>query len=56
MSVVVAVGSVLLTGLSSSLGYRKLLPPVVAGLAPNLVFGAVALYLGLRLRGMFTRA
>jgi lipopolysaccharide export system permease protein len=56
VSVVVAVGSVLLTGLSSSLGYRKLLPPVVAGLAPNLVFGAVALYLGLRLRGMFTRA
>ncbi len=56
VSVVVAVGSVLLTGLASSLGYRKLLPPVVAGLAPNLVLGIVAVYLGLRLRGMFTRA
>ena len=55
-SVIVAVGSVLLSGLSSSLGYRKLLPPLVAGMAPTVVFGLFALYFGLRLRGMFTRA
>jgi lipopolysaccharide export system permease protein len=55
-SVLVAVGSVLLSGVSSSLGYRKLLPPVVAGMTPMAVFGLLAVYFGLRLRGMFTRA
>lgn len=56
VSVLVAVSSVLLSGLSASLGYRKVLPPMVAGLAPMAVFGMLAAYLGLRVRGMFTRA
>jgi lipopolysaccharide export system permease protein len=55
-SVLVAVSSVLLAGISSSLGYRKLLPPLVAGMTPTVVFGLFAVYFGLRLRGMFTRA
>jgi lipopolysaccharide export system permease protein len=55
-SVLVAVGSVLLAGISSSLGYRKLLPPLVAGMTPMVIFGLFAVYFGLRLRGMFTRA
>jgi lipopolysaccharide export system permease protein len=56
VSVLVAVSSVLLSGISSSLGYRKLLPPLVAGMTPTVVFSLFALYFGLRLRGMFTRA
>jgi lipopolysaccharide export system permease protein len=55
-SVLVAVSSVLLAGISSSLGYRKLLPPLVAGMTPMVVFSLFAVYFGLRLRGMFTRA
>ena len=56
VSVLIAVGSVLLSGVSSSLGYRKLLPPFVAGITPMAVFALCALYYGLRVRGMFTRA
>ena len=51
-----AVTSVLLSGLSASLGYRKVLPPIVAGLAPMAVFAMIAAYFGLRVRSMFTRA
>jgi lipopolysaccharide export system permease protein len=56
VSVVVAVGTVLLTGLATSMGYQKVLPPMIAGMAPNLILASLALYLGLRLRGMFVRA
>ncbi len=55
-AILVAVSSVLLSGLSASLGYRKVLPPVVAGMAPMVVFGLLATYFALRVRGMFTRA
>lgn len=51
MSVAVAVAYVLLTGVGTSLGYSRALSPVLAAWAPNLVFAAVATYLGLRLRG-----
>jgi lipopolysaccharide export LptBFGC system permease protein LptF len=51
MSVIVSVSYVLLTGVSTSLGYGKALSPVLAGLAPAGLFGLLALYFGLRLRG-----
>ncbi len=48
-SAVVAVGYTLLLGLGTSLGYGKMVMPAVAGIAPVLVFGVAAGYLGLRL-------
>ena len=51
LSVVVAVSYVLLTGVASSLGYGGVLPPVVAGWAPIVLFGLLTAYMGLRLRG-----
>ena len=51
LSAVVAVAYVLLTGIGTSLGYGKALSPWLAGSSPVALFSAIALYLGLRLRG-----
>ncbi|MEE2672580.1 MAG: LptF/LptG family permease [Myxococcota bacterium] len=51
LSAVVAVAYVLLTGVGASLGYGGAVAPWVAGGAPTALFGVVAAYLGLRLRG-----
>lgn len=51
-SAVVAVSYVLLTGVGSSLGYSGALPSWLGGLAPTLIFLALAAYFGLRLRGL----
>jgi lipopolysaccharide export LptBFGC system permease protein LptF len=50
ISIVVAVTFILATGVSSSLGYGKGLPPMVAGWGPPGLFGLIALYLVFRLR------
>lgn len=47
----VAVGYVLLTGLSASLGYGHYLPAPVAGMAPEGLLGLSVVYLALRERG-----
>ena len=51
LSAVVAVAYVLLTGVGTSLGYGGAVAPLVAGWTPTLIFGVLAVYLGLRLRG-----
>jgi len=51
LSAIVAVAYVLLTGVGTSLGYGGAMPPWLAGSAPVVLFSAIALYLGLRLRG-----
>ncbi len=51
LSAAVAVAYVLLTGVGTSLGYGGALAPWVAGWSPVAFFSALALYLGLRLRG-----
>ena len=50
MSIVIAVTFILATGVSSSLGYGKGLPPMVAGWGPPGLFGLIAVYLVSRLR------
>ncbi len=51
LSAVVAVAYVLLTGVGTSLGYGGAVAPWIAGWSPIVCFSALALYLGLRLRG-----
>jgi lipopolysaccharide export system permease protein len=51
LSAVVAVAYVLLTGVGTSLGRGGAVAPWVAGWAPTIVFGSMAGYLGMRLRG-----
>ena len=51
LSAVVAVAYVLLTGVGTSLGYGGAVAPLVAGWTPTVLFGVLAAYLGLRLRG-----
>ncbi len=55
LSAGVAVGYTLLSGIARSLGYGGAVAPSVAGWTPTILFGAVALYLGLRLRGFGQR-
>jgi lipopolysaccharide export system permease protein len=50
-SAVVAVAYVLLTGVGTSLGYGGVVPTWLGGMAPNLIFLALAAYFGFRLRG-----
>ncbi len=51
LSAVVAVGHVLLSGVGNSLGYGGAIPPALAGLGPMAIFGALATWLALRIRG-----
>lgn len=51
MSVVTAASHVLLTGVFTSLGYGGAIPPWLAGFAPQLLFGGLAIWLLIRLRG-----
>ncbi len=50
LSVVVGIGYILLTGVSRSLGYGAVIPPVIGGWGPIFVFLGVAGFFGARLR------
>jgi LPS export ABC transporter permease LptG len=49
LSAVVGIGYILLTGVSRSLGYGGVMPPVIGGWGPILIFLAVAAFFGARL-------
>jgi LPS export ABC transporter permease LptG/LPS export ABC transporter permease LptF len=49
LSAVVGIGYILLTGVSRSLGYGGVMPPIVGGWGPILIFLAIATFFGMRL-------
>jgi LPS export ABC transporter permease LptG len=55
-STIVAVSYVLLTGVGASLGYGGAIPPALAGTAPTVIFAALTVYYGHRLRGFGGRS
>ena len=53
---IIAVSHALATSFSGSMGYGGSLDPVLAGWGPSVLFGAVAMGMGLRLRRKLGRS